>query len=130
LHVLGLTWICNALWALDILWSLSNVSIISLNPFIGSQVGKKAMAEDSDIIEKSTGEGPIDPNNVSSQDTESYFISKSRLHCKLVGGETWSKLWHTEICAINSNKTVIALVLLQPIVPNDLCAGKVDEPCL
>jgi hypothetical protein len=51
LHEFSLGWICNALGALDMLWGLSNVTVIRLNSFISRQVGEKTISENRDVIE-------------------------------------------------------------------------------
>jgi hypothetical protein len=111
LHVFSFLWIGETLRTLDILWGVSNIPIVSLNSFIWTKVRSKTVAEDRNVVETATGEGSIDPNNVSSEDAESNFIAKCRLHSVLVRGKCWSKLRHWKVSAINRNKAVIALVI-------------------
>lgn len=70
LHADGFRWIGNALWALDLGWSLSNVAIVGFNTFMLLQVRQHALSEDGDVGVESTWERSIDPNNVACQDTQ------------------------------------------------------------
>lgn len=70
LHVDRFRWIGDALWTLDLGRSLSNVAIISLNTFAHLKMRQWTLPQDCNVGIVSTRERAINPNNVTSQDTQ------------------------------------------------------------
>lgn len=62
----------------------------------------------------------MDPDNISSQDTDANLIPESTLFGKLVTGESWSVLGYLKVRSVTRNKTIIAFVSLESILPNNL----------
>jgi hypothetical protein len=97
----------------------TNVSIVCFNSFSWCKVAQKRVSEDANIRPPATLIWTIEPNNVTSRNTESHFITKSRL-LELMAVEQLTMLGNPEVCAINSRKAVIAPIIFEPILPYDL----------
>ncbi len=97
----------------------TNVAIICFNSFSRLKVTQKRVSEDANIRPPTTLVWTIEPNNVTSCNAESHFATKSRL-LELVAVERFTMLCNPKVCAINSRQTVIAPIVLEPILPYDL----------
>ena len=123
LHKLGLLWIGEALWTLDMLWVLSNVAIISFHSLSISQKANQRLTEDGNVRTLATRAGSIHPNNVSSQNAEADLIPKPRLLGKLVARKRWSHLLYLVVSAITRNQAIVLLIKGISIRPYDLMGG-------
>ena len=119
LHEEGDLLISKTSWTLDIARRTTNESIVCLHALIGLEMAHKGVSEYIDIRPISTRKRTIDPHNIPSQDTKSYFITESRL-LELVAIEGRMVVSNLEVSSINCTKTVIAFVLLESVLPDNL----------
>ena len=111
LHAKIFSWIGESSWTLHVSWMFTMIDVISLHSLILGKVRQEAILEDLEIIVGSTGIGPGDPHHISSHDVQANFIPNSTL-LELVAVELRTILRHLEVCAINGDKAVIPLILL------------------
>jgi hypothetical protein len=121
LHSITVNVIGNALWALDKAWSLSKATIVSFHSFIFTEVAHDGVAKHHEVIPRATLMRPIDPNAITSDDTQPHFTSKTRF-LELVAAKPATMLRNATVRAINRQQAIIAFVSFQPVLKCDLLA--------
>jgi hypothetical protein len=83
-----------------------------------------------DIWPFSSSKRPIDPNNITSLDTDGYFVSKRSMfdfvRKKLFVAFVWSLTRDLEVCTINCYLACLSSISFESVVPLNLVEREVS----
>jgi hypothetical protein len=117
-------------WALDLLRSLANVSIVCFHPFKFVQKMSQANAKNFDVRILTSSVGSVNPHNISGKNIHPNLVPQSTFPSKLeqrkrVAWDGWTLLWDAHISAIYTDEAVIQTATIFPAFEINL--GELSE---
>ena len=120
------------LGTLDVVRSLANVSIISLDALKRIKKMSQAIAKDSDVRILTTRKRSVDPDQISLFNINSKLVTKTTFPLELVRGK-WvalysrSLLGNPAVCSVDRQQTVVETPTPLPILEYDLAENNCCE---
>ena len=124
--------VCCTLGALDVVRSLANVSVISLDALKRIEKMSQAVTKDSDVRILTRWIGSLYPHQISLHNINSKLVSKSAFPVELVRGKrvalySRALLGNSAVCSVDRQQTVVETPTPLPILKYDLAENNCGE---
>jgi len=100
--------------------SLANVPVINLNTLVFTKKCQQTRPEDGDVVELPSRTWTIDPDNVACAEAMRKLATEATLLTVFISRECWTPIGTLDICSIDGHKAVIADVVYESVLPNNL----------